>query len=103
MTSSPKFDSKNSNMLVPMPKRRTVRRLSPRRRCSTHRMNPSIPPDAWVSVMIPPINAEKRSVRAFPGLVIASRKVLTPTTSPTTGFQEFKMVHPSHTNSASEM
>jgi hypothetical protein len=66
-------------------------------------MNPSIPPDRWVSVMIPPIKAEKKSMRAFPGLVIASRNVLTPAMSPMTGFQEFRIVHPSHTNSPREM
>ena len=62
-----------------------------------------MPPEAWVRVMIPPISAEKTSVFALPGLVIAARKVFTPSTNPRMGFQEFMMVQPNHTNVASEM
>ena len=53
--------------------------------------------------MIPPIRAEKTSVLALPGLVIAARNVFTPSTNPTTGFHEFMMVQPNQTKMASEM
>ncbi len=53
--------------------------------------------------MIPPISAEKTSVLALPGSVIASRKVFTPSTYPTIGFHEFMMVQPNQTKVASEM
>ena len=53
--------------------------------------------------MIPPISAEKTSVLALPGSVIAPRKVFTPSTNPRTGFHEFMMVQPKQTKVASEM
>ena len=90
-------------MLVPMANSRTVRRFWPNRLRSAQLINPSMPPEACVRVMIPPISAEKTSVLALPGLVIAARKVFTPSTNPTTGFHEFMMVQPNQTKMASEM
>ena len=90
-------------MLVPIPKRRTARRLCPIRFSLAQFVNPSIPPDACIRVIMPPISAEKNNVRALSGLVTASRNVFTPTTSPVRGFHELRIVHPSHTKRAREM